>query len=311
MVDALRPSDDADHRKAAEIRAELEATVSRAKQAFEHHLEQAHARLRHVEGRLRLWEDRRVQLSGLEDDPRGSFHFVNARLLVRLYQALRRTLEIEVAAHRANLDAVGVDEVPDFLALRSPDDDPAYHESRRRLDHTLAMFLWRVNGEGVDAVLRAADQGEAIDPLDDAEAALRAARALELRAVAAEDPALARLLGQLGAELAETLVLMTWATGALKRYEQLDGAGRRALLGASEWAKLNGKLAMLRQLHARTAPWPALGRWFPAPDPVALPFPDASEWADAAAAAPKGPDKLRVPPASGRASSLRLDRRRP
>lgn len=307
MSEAQRASDEAERRKAAEARAELDATVSRAKLAFQHHLQQAHERLRHVEARLRLWEDRRVQLAGLEDDPRGSFHYVNARLLVRMFQALRRTLEIEVAAHQANLDAMGEGDVPDYLALRSPDDDPAYHESRRRIDHALATFLWRVNGEGIDALLRAAGAGQAIEPLDDAEAALRTARAVEIQAAAAEDPALARLVGALGSELAELLTLLTWASGALKRYEQLDGAGRRALVGASEWAKLNGKIGLLRQLHARTAPWPALGRWFPAPDPVALPYPEAAEWVDPQPAAPKGPDRLQVPPAPGRASSLRLD----
>ncbi len=310
MSDPQRPaSDEADRRKAAEVRAELDATVTRATQAFHHHVKQACDRLLYVESRLQLWEDRRVQLAGLENDQRGNFHYVNARLLVRLYTAMRRMLAIEVAAHQANLDAVGTDDVPDYLALRSPDDDPAYHESRRRIDHTLAMFLWRVNGEGIDAVLRASGQGQAIEEQDDAEAALRVARAEEIRIEMAADPALARLVGALGSELAETLALMTWATGAFKRYEQLDGAARRTLIGATEWAKLNGKIGLLRQLHARTAPFPIVGRWFHPPDPVALPFPEASEFAGASAAPAKGPDRSQVPPAAGRASVLRLDAR--
>ena len=309
MSDAQRANDEAE-RRAAEVRAELDATVSRAKQAFLHHLGQAQARLRHVEARLQLWEDRRAQLAGLEGDPRGAFHLGNAKLLVRMWQALRRTLEIEVAAHQANLDAMGEGDVPDYLALRSPDDDPAYHESRRRIDHALAAFLWRVNAEGIDAVLRAAGTGHAIEPLDDAEAALHEARAQDLRAAASQDPALAGMLGMLGGELAEAAELLMWAAGAFKRIDQLDGAGRRALIGASEWAKLNGKITLLRQLRARTAAWPALARWFPAPDPVALPFPEASEFQDAAPAAPRGPDRVQLPPASGRASSLRLDGRK-
>lgn len=310
MSDPQRPAtDDADRRKAAEVRAELDATVARAKQAFQHHVKQARERLAYAEGRLRLWEDRRQQLAGLEGDQRGAFHLQNAKLLVRMYEAMRRMLEVEAAAHQANLDVVGTDDVPDYLALRSPDDDPAYHESRRRIDHYLALFLWRVNAEGIDAALRAAGAGQALDPFDDADAALHAARAADVRAAMAADPELGRLVAFLGTELAEAQALMTWSTGALKRYESLDGAARRSLIGSSEWARLNGKLALLRDLHARTAAWPVLGRWFPAPDPAALPYPEASEFGTAAAPSkPAGPDTA-IPPSQGRASALKLDAR--
>lgn len=265
-------------------------------------MKQARDRLTYVDGRLRLWDDRRAQLAGLEDDPRGRFHLINARQLVRMFGALRRVLTIEVASHQANLDAIGPDGFPDPLALKSPDDDPGYHAARREVDHALATFLWRMQGEGIDLVLRAAGVGQAIEPLDDTEAAAREARAAELRDEMAEDETLASVVTSLATDLADTVALLGWGTEAFKKIERLEGGARRALLGAGEWARLGRKVALLERLHDRTMAFPALVKWFRAADPVTLPYPDATEWAPAATAA----DQVQLGQ-RGKASSLRLD----
>lgn len=252
-----------DRRKAADVRAELDATVVRATQAFMRQLGQARERLSHVTSRQRLWERRAGELAPLADDPRGAFHAQNARILGRLYGALRRQLEIEAAAHQANLAVAGSDGMPDPQALRAPDDDPNHAQARRQADYFLGIFLWRADGEGVDAALRATGRPGAIAPLDADEATLLATRAEALRAAAEADPALGEHLAGLAAALAETAQLLDWAGSALKR---------REATGEAEWGRLAAKLAVLRTLHAGARPWPVLAALFQEPDSAALPF---------------------------------------
>ena len=226
--------------------------MARASQVFLRQLGQARERLAHVSARQRMWEARAAE-------PVADFHRQNARILARFYGAQRRQLEIEAQAAQANLAVAGSDGLPDAAALRVPDDDPAYCLARRQADFFLAVFLWRADGEGIDAALRATGRAGAIQPLDADEAAALAARADGLRAAAAADPELGRHLGWLAGELVEAEALLGWAQGALKR---LDGA-------EADWAQLAEKLAVLRSLRAKAAAWPALAGLFKEPDPAA------------------------------------------
>lgn len=242
-----------DRRKATEIRQALDLTVTRASQTFMRHLAQARERLSHVAARQRLWEARAAE-------PVPEFQRQNARILARFYGAQRRQLEIEAQAAQANLAVAGADGLPDAAALRVPEDDPAYQLARRQADFFLAVFLWRAEGEGIDAALRATGRAGAIQAQDPAEVAALAARAEGLRTAAAADPELARHLAWLAGELVEAEALLGWAQGKLKA---LDGF-------EADWEQLAEKLAVLRSLRSKSAAWPALAALFQEPDPVAL-----------------------------------------
>jgi hypothetical protein len=150
-------------------------------------------------------------------------------------------------------------------------DDPDFQRARAQTTLHLGLHLWLANIDGIDAILRATETGEALEPRDAAEAAGREAIADEVRALMDRDAGAARWLSGLGAELDEVFTYLQWASQKLRGLEGVPAEARRERMADPDWIKLAGKVQVLADLIPRARQFPDLARFFPALQPAGLP----------------------------------------
>jgi hypothetical protein len=283
-----------------EARAKLEEAVayvgkqvSKAKKQFAYNIKLAQDRLAYANKEVEGAKEMRSKLEPHRADPEGAHHYNNSELLVRVYSATKRMMELEVGIHKHNLAVVEDlekkgEEAPDTitgeLPLRYPDQDPDYLEARVFLDVHLAMFHVLSHLEGVDLLLRVTSDQKAIEPQSEEEEAQRQAGADALKAAMKDNRELAVLVTQLGNDLAEALALLEWGKATLATIPQLPGPAKKAALEDTDWQKLNGKVVFLGELPAKAQKFPELAGLFPAEEVEPLPY-DMVAWADAETAA--------------------------
>lgn len=299
------PDDVETRRQVEAARSEFDAQLAKAKTRFARNVSQVRDCIAHAQDQLRIWDGQLAQLTPYRGHPQGRLHYESATLLVEMYTAMKRFLEMELPVHQQNLElAQKATPASGAIPFRAVDQEPAYLEQRLRMDTALLGFLWRMSGDGVDAVLRATGMGMARDPIDAAEDQLRAERAGAIADDARHDLALGRLIAEMGQELAAVRELVAWTDRTMMGFARLDVYAREDVVADSHWKRMDDAVNLFKKFHARVAVYPGLARLFPKPEAVDLPFTEVAE-AKAAGAAPKGPERLAF--TKGRASSLRLD----
>lgn len=159
----------------------------------------------------------------------------------------------------------------------SVEDDLLYLLARAEVNLYLGLHHWLRSLDGIDAVLRATDEGTAITAATPEEESARARLADRFRQAMAGDEAVERELRALGPALREAWAFFEWGAQLLKKQGDWPVEARRNALADPDWQRLNGKTQLLVQLTHKMAQLPALAPFFPIPEPPVVPG-EQLEW---------------------------------
>lgn len=305
------PSKTDDQKLVAEARERLDGSINDAKKQFTVLLSAAQDQLAYAKQQIARWAAERDRLLPFKSDvskPENNI-YVSVDLLHQFYTAWQKALDIEIAAYQHNLKSLATDAVGSANSLKVPNENLEHAEALCRMKLSMTRYLVRYNIEGIDAVLRATNQGNTINPVNEADRKKRVARGDEIKAAMAGGKLVQTQVEQLGNELKTVRELNKWGMDSFKRFATLDAAGKAAVLRDPKWTRLGDKIRVLQELHDRTANVPAMGQYFVVWKQEKLPFTPLIKIEPAAAppVAKKGADATTVKPATGsRSSGLKL-----
>lgn len=298
-----------DKQKLADAYQELEGVVNGAKQRFNTLLKSSRDQLAYAKEQYARWDAERKTLAAFKDDlskPENNT-YVSVDLLCMSYEALRKMMELEIEAWEANLATTNRG---DTTGYKVPQESVSYLEQQCRFDLAISRYLVRYNITGIDTVLRATQNGQAVTPQSDAQKAERQAAADALAKAASLSKVVQPMLDQFGQDLAAVRALNKWGMGAFGEWDKMDANARKTLLEHVGWQRMQALRPFLQQLHERSANAPPLQKVFVAWKQEKLPFRIIGPVVEAPAAAPKkaGTDVLDVGGAksAGKGSSLKL-----
>ena len=296
----------AEQQQIAQAMKELEGAVGDARRHFGDLLKNAKVQLSYAKDQQARWKREMKPLEAFKDDvsrPENNT-YVSMDLLHQTYVAMQAMLEIEIAAYAHNLEVVGPNGALGHGTFLVPTRTLAYLEQQRRMTLAHARYLVRFNLPGIDAVLRATGLGQCIFPVSEAQQAEREAVVAKLAEAATASQALGSYLETLGADLLEVRQINKWGMQWFEGWPGATAEARRTMIEHPDWARLEGLLPLLQELHERTSTFAPLQAlmvpWKREPLPFAVPKHAAS------ARAGKGTDRLAVQPGSARQSSFRL-----
>jgi hypothetical protein len=258
--------------KLAELQAQLEKQVAKAKQVFGQNVKLADERHKYASEKLAEIEELRDQLKAHEDSEEGKFHLLNTELLVRVFGAMKTMMEIEKSAALANIAIVESEQVLQEPTYAVPAKNALFLEARSILDYHLGQFMWLSNLDGIDLLLRAAVNQPAIGNFDADETAQREAEVQALKQAMAADRNLAMFVGQFGSELQEAHSLLQWGASSLTTVKKLAPEAKKGYLEDNDWAKLNAKVVLLCEVAEKAQPFAALAKFFPLPEATPVPY---------------------------------------
>lgn len=303
-----------DPKEVAKAMAELERVRALAKGHFAKLIAAAKERQAFATVQKERWTKRRAELAAFKNATKKPEHntYVSVDMLTTLYAQWQRRCEIEIVTNQANLKLLDFEGVPSALVYTNPLLLPEYLEAQCREHLANGRYLVRFHIQGIDAVLRATNQGQTINPIDAADREKREGRANTLRAGAQANLASSQFLAQLGADLATVRTLLKWGATAFKTFDKADAAAKSKVLQDPRWSQLADLIPLLQQLHPKTAPFPLIQQYMAKWELDKQPFSvlDVGPGPFATPPAPsttKGPDGVSLPVTTGtRASSLQL-----
>jgi hypothetical protein len=291
MMETISPealeamSEEEAERKLAQMKADLERQLGKARRQWGYNVQLAEQRLAHATKELDRLEALRAELAPYKDTAGGQPHYQRVRLLYHVYAAVRELMLTQLQANRYNLGLLQAESLSPELAFRIPDEEPAYLLARSRLDLATALFHWMVNLDGIDMVLRATGARPAVTAKRLRGDAEHAKRGEALKAAMAADRPLAIHVSKLGTELQDALALIEWAKTNLQKAPQMPAAGQRAMFADADWAKLNGAATYLAGVAEQARQFSALAPHFAQPEAAQLPYAEVV-WAEGGGTAP-------------------------
>ena len=281
--------------------AKLEARLHELRDVTAYDIAAVKAPLAHAEAKLAELEAMLAQLQALPATPEKDYATKALKIQQRLFEGNQAMIAAQIACDQRNLEIfdkslelidacqgnpnawVQLQEqglLGDDLGLAVHEEDVPYQLGRAQMNLFLGLHLWLASVDGIDGLLRATDNGQAIEPRDAAEAEGREKVAEAFRQAMQADGELARLLPGLGAELAEAFTYLEWAAPLLKAILGMPREEQARRLADPDWKRLNGQVQAIAALLPRVQAFPALAGFFPAAREPGLPF-DLLPWKDA------------------------------
>lgn len=273
--------------------AKLETRLREVREATLYDLEAVKPPLAYASEKLAEIQEQLHQVRQLPDSPDKDYAVKALVIQQRLFEGNGQMIEAQVACDRRNLEVLdkaleligacqgnivgwvqlqeqGI--LGDALPFAEHEQDLAYQIGRAQMNLFLGLHLWLASVDGIDGLLRATDNGEAIEPRDAEEKAGRERIAAEIKAAMDADPEAAKAIGSLGADLAEAFTYLEWGAPLLKAIKAMPPEAQAKRLADPDWKKLAGQVQILAGLIPKVQAWPAVARFFHAPREQALPF---------------------------------------
>lgn len=279
--------------EAQEVMGRLEARLHELREVSAYDLAVAQVPLTHATEKLAEIQELLYQTQALPDSGEKAYAFKALKIQQRLFEGVGAMLEAQMACDRRNIEVfdqgialletcagnpnawVQLQEqglLGDRLPICEHEEDVAYQLGRAQMNLFLGLHLWLASADGIDAILRATDNGEAIDPRDPAEAEGREKMAAHFKAAMDADPGLKKVLVGLGGDLAEAFTYLEWAAPLLKAIKAMPPEVQAKRLADPDWKRLAGQVQLIAGLLPKVQAFPAIAGFFHAPRDPGLPF---------------------------------------
>lgn len=291
--------------QAKEAMAKLTARLQELRDVTAYDIAAVKAPLAFAEAKLAELQGLQAQVQALPDSPEKDYAGKALKIQQRLFEGNQAMIAAQIACDQRNLEAFDkalelIDAcqgnpnawqqlqeqglLGDDLGLAVHEEDVPYQLGRAQMNLFLGLHLWLASVDGIDGILRATDNGQAIEPRDAAEAEGRERVAEAFRQAMQADPEIARLLPGLGAELAEAFTYLEWAAPLLKAILGMPPDVQARRLADPDWKRLAGQVQAIAALLPKVQAFPALAGFFPAAREPGLPF-EVLPWKEAHVAA--------------------------